>query len=341
MKKILMVFCLFIGLFSLASCENEATTITIIDENGNKTNVEIVATDDIETVQAVLDFASSSKYEDVTCLTIANSMDLKVKFSKELASLMQLQSTQLTAELNNSLKVNKEMGIEASLSAKLHVDDANNAKASASLIYNGKLEDLINETSRAYIDASYEYKSASTSANFGQKIAVNPMELFGSLEDQLPNLPEFPPVDEPIEERVSLTEFYETFPNSKIYISSVQRHKITICTEISYKDVVSQFDLDPKDYAFLQSYINLDNSIKMHYEIDAQEGKLHHISVVFNDVALVNFILLNFLSIQIAPTTPLIESFEFSSRIDLYETAEIKTLSSTEKSQYTFQSFGE
>lgn len=346
MKKLILMLTLILGLVSLTSCEEKAQ-ITLINDKGEEETIEIVATEDKETVQNVLKYASSANYDDITKLTILDSMNLNVTVSDELAQLLEFKdANRLTATYNDSLKINKNEGIECKLTANVQVDENNSAKANASVIYNGQLENVVTDTALAYVDVNYDYKTTALSSSYAQKISVNPLECFDSLEDLIPTSPELPPFDTDNDD-LTLTEFYESFPNSKIIIENVKNNKIIIGVEISYKDIVAELDLSVSDLLLVQNYIDLNNSLHLSLGVDVKTGRLVDIQCVFKDASLINFIVLNFISsdltgIELAPNTQLIKTCELTMTTTIaYDVADIDQLTSEEKAQYKSQTIAE
>lgn len=344
MKKIILMLTLILGLVSLTSCEEKAQ-ITLINDKGEEETVEIVATEDKETVQKVLDYADSAKYDDITKLTISDSMNLNVIISDELATLLELKDTnRLTATYKDSLKINKNEGIECRLTADVKVDENNSANANASVIYNGQLENVATNAALAYVDVNYDYKTTALSSSYSQKIAVNPLDCFDDLEDLLPISPELPPLDPDDEDDdLTLAEFYEDFPNSKIFIESVTNNKITIGVDISYKDIVAELDISASELLLAQNYIDLNNSLHVALGVDVKTGRLTDIQCEFKDASLINFVVLNYISsdsvgIELTPNTQLIKTFELTMTTEIaYDVAEINQLTAAEKAQYKSQ----
>ncbi|MDE7264220.1 MAG: hypothetical protein K2N64_06130 [Anaeroplasmataceae bacterium] len=344
MKKVLLSVCLFLGLVTLSSCNEESVNITYTDSLGNEKTIAVEATEDQEVVQGVLDYANQATYESVDEVSIQSGVSLSAVLNDDFVSLFpNLGGNTIQASAIANFDLNMKEGMSFSLAADASIGNQNSAMYKLNAYYDGALDSLTTINQNAYVDLSYGLKSSSgEDISFSLKKAILVEDIFDSIEDEI-DISQIPDFDS---ESISIEEFKNLFPNSKIVISEVQKGVIRIKLSVTILDIVnlikevgSNSEIN-EILAVIQSiydYTDLKKTIDFTFAIEAKTGRMCGYSVKLDDPDLLNLFLLYFQSEGLLPgiVTNLASVFNFEFELSIsYENVKVKKLSSSEKEQY-------
>ncbi|MDE6408038.1 MAG: hypothetical protein K2K50_05480, partial [Anaeroplasmataceae bacterium] len=332
MKKIIFCLSVLLGLVSLTACE-ETTSITYVDSNGEEQTLKVTATEDKETIQTVMDFASKANYDEIDSFTLKETISVSANFSNDFTGLLGWESkAKLLGSADMTLSASKKEGLDLSASGQLSIGKEISS-FSVDALYEGELEKMPTSKEYLYLDASY----ASDSSREVIKRAIHPMTLIDELEDEI--FSKFFPTNIPSigdgMGSMTVEEFYKTFENSKLVISGVKNGVIYLEVTLALKDVLKQIDVDKAELNTLLSKI----SFTCTYGIEASTGRFCEFGFVFDNAEAINALVLNYIG-NIFATAPsseltLVESFLLESKLAIkYNKATIRTLSASEKAKY-------
>ncbi len=343
MKKILLCLTIVLGLFTFCSCdEDNVASITYVDANGKNQTVQVSATTDKETIQAVLDFASKANYEDIQSFTLKESFNVSASFDETITeALTQNRFTQLTANGSMTLNASEKDGFDLKVEGNVSFGKNLYAKGSVSALCNNPSLD-----SNVYVDVSYDAKADENSYKATEKHAVSIDELLEELEERYGNiiggqLPDMPPVDDDYNLDVATVEdFYTYFKNSELSIADVDNGVIYVQAKISFKDIFDLLETEIEDLAQIKPYIKMSNCVVLTYGIDIKTARFREFSVVCDDASILNIILSSFIAASIANETyeslNFINKFHFETKLTIdYNSAVIRTLTKEEQAKYT------
>ena len=127
--------------------------------------------------------------------------------------------------------------------------------------------------------------------------------------------------------------FYEVFPTSKIRIASFDSKSIVLSIDISYGDILT---LAGVDVEVISQALNLDltKTISLQYEVDAKRGVMKGIHFEFNDVEVLNLILM-MVGSNALPMDATLQSFVVNLDISFqYENVKITKLTEAQKAEF-------
>ncbi|MDE7385459.1 MAG: hypothetical protein K2M84_06845 [Anaeroplasmataceae bacterium] len=337
MKKIILVLCALLGLVSLTACDGE-TSITYVDNNGEEQVLKVTATNDKETIQTVMDFASKANYDDIESFTVKESVSLNGSFSEETKDILGYDTKiKLSGSADMTLKASKTDGLDFSASGKVALGKELQGSIKIDALYEGNLEKMTTSEEYLYLNASYDVKALGESSKSDIKLAGQPEVFIGQVEDELDKL--FPTNIPSIGDdfgSMSVDEFYEAFENSELTISSVKNGIIYLEVNMALKDVIKDIDVDLTELPLFL----LNSDFAFTFGIEASTGRFREFSYKFDDVNLINTVISTLLSGEIFAadsfaSMKFVESFLLENKLTIeYNKAKIRTLSATEKAKY-------
>lgn len=348
MKKILLCLAIVLGLFTLCSCdEDNVVSITYVDANGKNQTVQVSATTDKETIQAVLDFASKANYDDIQSFTLKESFNVSASLDESITySLTQDTSTQLIANGSMTLNASEKNGFDLKVEGNVSFGKNLYAKGSVSALCSNPSLDLENPA-YVYVDVSYDAKANENSYKATEKHAVSIVELLEEIEERYGDLiggklPDMSPVENDFNLDVTTVEdFYTYFKNSELSIVDVDNSAIYVQAKISFKDIFDLLEAEIEDLAQIKPFIKMNNCVVLTYGIDIKTGRFREYSVVCDDASILNFVLSNFIAASIAnkmtyESYNFINKFHFETKITMdYNSAVIRTLTQEEQAKYS------
>ena len=365
MKKIIGVLGIILGVLTLTACqEQDQAFISYVDADGNEKEVVVSVTDDKEIVQSVFEYAATTQYEDLTKLSIQNTLKMNATFSEVVSESLKLESETVSASLDTKWNMDQQVGLNFYTSGEFKMDENHSAMGNLSVIYNGALEDLGTQGAYLYTYAYGKLNSTTEMDLFEKRFAIDSSEIFDVPNEEDIDLEEvfqfifgqFPSIGEGdwaelgnleeilqnsfMDQNFSIEDFYKTFPNSRVEITAIQGNRIQVGLFVSYKDVLSYLDVTGTS---IPKYINLENTVDFTISIDALTARLSEFSFEFHDVSLVNFILMSTINPDYALLEDfepnLIQKFSITSKLVMeYEDVKVKILSAAEKDTYPKES---
>ncbi|MDE6661417.1 MAG: hypothetical protein K2J93_06315 [Anaeroplasmataceae bacterium] len=343
MKKFILALCVLLGLVSLTACDDDAT-IRYVNDKGEETTLNVYATDDKETVQAVLNFASQAKYDDVTSFTLKQSASISASFSKDAAAAFPelAANSKVSGHASMAVNASEKDGLDVSVSGDLSLSKNEKASFKADVLYEGALEAMYTSEEYLYVNASYDVTSPSNTSKGEVKQAVDPMTVLDEMEDDLEDIfSKFLPTDVPsMDDPNSFTveEFYDTFKNSKLAISKVKNGVIYIDVVLYLKDILLQGD--KIEHLDLKTLLMLNSDFTFSFGVEASTGRLCEFSFVYDDAKTMNLLLSMLLGktcheMEATTSISLIDTFRVEGKLTIeYNKAKIRTLSVAEKAKY-------
>ncbi|MDE6047534.1 MAG: hypothetical protein K2F56_02785 [Anaeroplasmataceae bacterium] len=336
MKKIFLGLCIVLGLVSLTACDGN-TSITYVDQNGEEQTLKVTATNDKETIQTVLNYASKANYEDIESFTLKESVSLNGSFTEEMNSVIGYDTNvKLSGSADFTLNVDKTNGLDLSASGKVALGKEMQGSIKLDALYEGSLEKLATSGEYLYINANYEIKALGDSSKSSIKRAIDTNTFIDEIEDELDKFfPTNPPSIGDEDGVTTVEEFYEKFKNSKLAISSVKNGVIYLDATLALKDIIEDEDITE----FLPQNV-LNSSLAFTFGIEASTGRFRELSYKFDDINMINAVIGALINRQFFDTAPsasmdFLKTFCFENKLSIeYNKAKIRTLSSTEKAKY-------
>ncbi|MDE6583982.1 MAG: hypothetical protein K2K15_01140, partial [Anaeroplasmataceae bacterium] len=324
MKKLYVFLSLLLGIFLLASCD-QSQTVKYVDSDGNEKEFQITVTDDKATVEAVLDFMDSADYSTM------NQFGVDVSASITASALDAGQKTNLKVELSSKLGIHSQEGIYFEATGKSD-SDSKVEEMGLKCYFNAPLDSqLMNSNEYIYCEASMADESVKY--KFTIEDAIHGISLI--LDEITSDLPiESIPTDSiPNIDLDDVDAFYEVFPTSKIRIASFDSKSIVLSIDISYGDILT---LAGVDVEVISQALNLDltKTISLQYEVDAKSGFMKGIHFEFNDVEVLNLILM-MVGSNALPMDATLQSFVVNLDISFqYENVKITKLTEAQKAEF-------
>lgn len=332
MKKFILTLSILLGLVSLTACD-DSTSISYVDANGEEQTVKVTATEDKETIQTVIDYASKAQYDNITSFTLKENISVSATLAKDVNDLLELGAKdKLSGSASMTLQVSKKDGMDLSMSGNLSLGKDNYGKLNANILYNGELDEMLLNDEYLYVDAGYDFKTIGNSSKADIKKAYSPATILDEIEDIIDD---FIPSNAPSigdEEQMDVEEFYNTFKNSTLVISNVKNGIIYLQVNLALKDIINYVGSDSEE---LKPLLMLNSSFTISFGIEASTGRFREFGYEFDDVKLVNYVIFTFMK-QTLPVSNLVEAFHLESKFSIeYDNAKIRTLSKEDKAKYS------
>lgn len=255
-------------------------------------------------------------------------MDFSV--SVTASALEDGQKTNLKVELSSKLGIHSQDGIYFEAKGKSD-SDSEVEEMGLKCYLNAPLNSqLVNSTEYIYCEASMANESVKYKFTI-QDVILNISSILDEITSNLP-IEDIPMDSIPNTDLDDVDEFYQVFPTSKIRIASFDAKSIVLSIDITYGDILTLAGVDAQIAQALS--IDLTKTISLQYLVDAKSGFMKGIHFEFNDVEVLNLILMMVGSNEL-PRDATLQSFVVNLDITFqYENVAIVKLTEAQKAEF-------